>query len=187
MNALQTSSPSQAAPALAAAAPHVSPNRATWAPPHLVTVTIDEEHTCIALDTGDECCLCELRLGTRRLRHAWQSSAQVTEQEMESMIDWSCTLIRPLLEPLRRSQPLELIFNGAPALHTALILGRRECAATDRHRISIHALADWQRRFDPGEPHTRATQDVLTAVILMRAVLDAAQLDTALVVGKGLC
>lgn len=161
-----------------------SPKCRGWVEPHLVTVSIDEERTRVALDTGEECCVCDLRLGTRRLLHTWAPAAEVEQCHIEAMTAWANTLIRPLVEPLRRSRPLDVTFRGEPPRRTALVLGEPILASTGRFRIDGQALSDWQNRFDASRPHTEATRDLLATVVVMRAVFDAAQTSTAVVVGS---
>jgi hypothetical protein len=157
-----------------------------WVTPHLVTVSIDSDRTRVALDTGDECCICDLRLGTRRLLQTWAPGAQVDQGHIDAMTAWAQTLIRPLVEPLRRSRPLDVTFTGEPPRRAALMLGEPIVASVGRYRIDSQSLSDWQARFDVSRPHTEATRDLLATVVVMRAVLDAAQTAAAVVVGNAL-
>jgi exopolyphosphatase/pppGpp-phosphohydrolase len=164
--------------------PGTPPPPAAWVSSHLVTVSIGDERTRIVLDTGDATCACELRLGTQRLLQTWQQSSEVTQEDVEAMTAWARTLIQPLVEPLRRSKPLELTFAGEHTLMVALLLGQPLHPRVGRHRIAEQALSDWQNRFAAEASHTDATLVVLATVLLMRVVLEAAQLESALVLGN---
>jgi hypothetical protein len=68
----------------------------------------------------------------------------------------------------------------------ALLLGEGFLPTAGRQRVHAKALADWQSHFDLETPHTDATLDVLATIILMRVFLEAAQLESALVLGNTL-
>lgn len=157
-----------------------------WVTPHSVTVSIGGDRTRVALDTGHECCVCDLRLGTQRLLHTWAPAAAVDQGHIEAMASWAQTLIRPLVEPLQHSRPLEVTFTGEPPRRVALVLGEPIFATVGRYRVDGQSLAHWQDRFDVSRPHTDATRDLLATVVVMRAVLGAAKTDTAMVVGSDL-
>jgi hypothetical protein len=140
----------------------------------------------MVLDTDDSSIACELRLGPQGLLRTWQGTRDSAQEDLEAMEAWARTLIPPLIEPLRRSGPLDLTFAGDHAFMAALLLGEGMHSSTGRQRVTAKALADWQRRFDGEAPHTEATLDVLATIILMRVFLEAAQLDSAFVLGNTL-
>ncbi len=166
--------------------PGTTPSAESWVAPHSITVSIRDERTRMVLDTDDASCACELRLGTRSLLRTWQHSRDSAQEDVEAMAAWARTLIRPLVEPLRRSGPLDLIFAGEQTFMAALLLGEGPLPSMGRHRLTEKALADWQSRFDVEASHTDATLDVLSTIILMRVFLEAAQLESALVLGNTL-
>lgn len=166
--------------------PGPTPSAESWVAPHSLTVSIRDERTRMVLDTDDSSIACELRLGPRSLLRTWQHSRDTAQEDMEAMAAWARTLIPPLVTPLRRSGPLDVTFAGDYAFMAALLLGEGLLSSTGRQRITVKALADWQSRFDVEAPHTDATLDVLATIILMRVFLEAAQLESALVLGNTL-
>jgi hypothetical protein len=157
-----------------------------WAAPHSLTVSIRDDRTRMVLDTEDASIACELRLGPQGLLRTWQHTRDSAQEDLDAMVDWARTLIPPLVEPLRRSGPLDLTFAGDYAFMAALLLGEGVLPSTGRQRVTARALANWQTRFDVDAPHTDATLEVLATVILMRVFLEATQQETAVVLGNTL-
>ena len=163
-----------------------TPSAECWASSHSITVCIRDERTRMVLDTDEASCACELRLGTQSLLRTWLHSRDSAQEDVDAMAAWARTLIRPLIEPFHRTEPLDLIFAGEHTFMAALLLGEGPLPSMGRQRVTDKALADWQSRFDIEASHTDATLDVLATIILMRVFLEAAQLESALVLGNTL-
>lgn len=157
-----------------------------WAAPHVLTVSIRDDRTRMVLDTEDASIACELRLGPQGLLRTWQHTRDSAQEDLDAMVAWARTLIPPLVEPLRRSGPLDLTFAGDYAFMAALLLGEGVVSSTGRQRVSERSLANWQSHFDVDQPHSDATLEVLATVILMRVFLEAAQQEHAVVLGNTL-